>query len=182
MDKIENTIAVYERLRKQKYRITIENGTSFVLEFKPEHYHHLAGYHYLTDRIDICDPPFGKRKFYRSVKNKLIDSVSITTSELFASVSDRIDYFGYLEEILTEAECKIIVEFDPIKADSDIVAKYFLFKRVGNSLLKEPVTYFNLFIGYDDDAKYYFPATYTVERSKKYVNEQKMLDCRIELI
>lgn len=182
MGEIYNTIAVYERLSRQKFKITIENGTSFVLAFDKSRYHHLVGYHYLTDLYDIANPPYGKKRFYRQLKNRKITEAEIAKSVLYAHIAERVRFFGYIEEIVSATECKIIVEFDKKKADSDIEAKFFLYKRNGNSLKQEPVTYYALFIGYDAEETAYYPATYIVEHSKKYVNEQKMLNCKIEVL
>ena len=182
MGQIKDTISVYERLREKRYRIKVENGFEFILEFDKKYYHHLAGYHYLTDVLEIADPVQGKERFYRRLKNGKIAEDKILHSELFESIAERIETFAYIEEILSEAECKIIVEFDRNKADSEIEAKFFLYKRNGNPLAKEPVVYYMLFIGCDPKAGTYYPATYIVEHSKKYVADQVMLECKIEWI
>ncbi len=62
---IKDTITIYERLCEKDYRITLETGSSFLLRFDKKHYHHLAGYHYLTDLVGIAAPPYGKARFYR---------------------------------------------------------------------------------------------------------------------
>ena len=182
MGQIDNTISVYERLSKRKYKITIENGVAFVLTFDKSRYHHLVGYHYLTDLSGISEPPYGKKRFYRQLKNHKITEEEITKSELFIHIAERVEIFGYIEEIVSASDCKIIVEFDKRKADSDIEARFFLYKRDGNPLNREPVTYYALFIGYDALENSYYPATYVVEHSKKYINEQTMLNCKIELV
>ena len=135
MGQIENTIAVYERLSKRKYKITVENGIEFSLVFDKSRYHHLVGYHYLTDLVGIANP-YGKARFYRQVKNHKISEEEIVKSELFKHISERVEFFGYIEEIVSASDCKIIVEFDRSKADSDIEAKFFLYKREGNPLKK----------------------------------------------
>lgn len=182
MGQIENSISVYERLSTRKYKITVEDGTEFILQFDKMYYHHLVGFHYLTDITDIASPPHGKARFYRQLKNHRISEESILQSALFGFIADRVAYFEYIEEILSASDCKIIVEFDKSKAASDIDAKFFLYKRVGNPLNKEPITYYALFIGYDDEKKLFYPATYVVEHSRKYVSNQIMLNCKIELI
>lgn len=182
MGQIENSVCVYERLRKKKYRITIEDGTEFVLTCEKEHYHHLAGFHYLTDLVGIANPAYGKKRFYQQLKNHKLNEDVLVKSELYGLIAERIASFHNIEEILSAAECKIIVEFDRHKADSEIEAKYFLYKREGNPLQGEPVTYYALFIGFESDAEIYYPATYVIEHSKKYVSDQIMLNCKIEQI
>lgn len=182
MGQIENTIAVYERLQKTKYKVTVENGIEFILSFEPDHYHHLAGFHYLTDLVGIATPKYGKHRFYKQMKRHTIREEDIVKSALYESISERIQFFGYIEDIVSASDCKIIVEFDKGKASSDIEAKFFLYKREGNPLNQEPVTYYTLFIGYDTADDLYYPATYIVEHSKKYVSGQVMLNCKIEAI
>ena len=182
MGQIENSVCVYERLRKKKYRITIEDGTEFILTCGKERYHHLAGFHYLTDLVGIADPVYGKKRFYQQLKHHHIKEDTLVKSALYSLIAERIEFFGNIEEILAETECKIIVEFDRDKADSEIEAKYFLYKREGNPLQKEPVTYYALFIGFESDTGVYYPATYVVEHSTKYVSDQIMLNCKIEQI
>ncbi len=182
MGQIENTIAVYERLKGKKYKITIDNGDEVVFRFGTEHYHHLAGYHYLTDVAGIAEPRDGARHFYRRLKNARIKTELITGSSHFASIRDRIDSFATIEEIVAPGKAKVIVDFDKKKADSKINAKYFLFKRAGDPLKGEPVTYYMLFLGYNNSRSEYYPATYVVEPSRKYVNGQTFFDCTIECL
>ena len=182
MGQIYDTVSVYERLSAKKYKITIENGIEFVLCFDVTRYHHLVGYHYLTDLSGIAAPPHGKARFYRRLKNHRITEEEILKSAHFEHISERIAFFAYIEEIVAATECKIIVEFDKQKAGSDIEAKFFLYKRDGNPLNGESVTYYSLFIGYDAEENAYFPATYVVEHSVKYINQQTMLNCKIELL
>ena len=131
MGQIENTIAIYEKLKGKKYKITIENGDEVVFSFGTEHYHHLAGYHYLTDAAGIAEPRDGARQFYRRMKNGKIKTEMITESSHFASIKDRIDNFEAIEEIVSPGKAKVIVDFDKTKAGSKINAKYFLYKRAG---------------------------------------------------
>lgn len=182
MGEVEVTIAVYERLRKKKFRIVTENGIEIIISFEKEYYHHLVGFHYLTDLVGVAEPLYGKARFYKQILNRNIKEETILRSAKYAHISERIQFFPYLEEILSESDCKIIIDFDPRKAQSDIEARFFLFKREGNPLNKEPVTYYAFFIGYDEEAKEYYPATYLVEHSKKYIDGQNMLDCKVEVL
>lgn len=179
MGQIENTISVYERLRRKKYKITIENGMEIILEFDKKFYHHLAGFHYLTDLAGIADPVHGKARFYQRLKNGRIPERDILRSERFGHIAERIAHFDCLEEILAEGKGKIIVEFDRRKASSEIEARFFLYKREGNPLI-ETVTYYMLFLGCKAEADIYYPATYIIEHSVRYITEQNLLDCEIE--
>ena len=102
MKEIETTISVYERLRAKQYRITIpELGESFLLCFKPEHYHHLAGFQYLTDLPDIADCPKGSKHFYRLLKNGTYQEEALKNSIHFSDIAERIFFFPAMEDILS---------------------------------------------------------------------------------
>ena len=180
MGQIENTIAVYERLKSKRYKITVDNGDEFIFGFGEENYHHLAGYHHLSDAANIATPEDGSKRFYRRMKHGKIKTELITESNHFASIEDRIDNFGVIEQIVAPGKARVIVDFDKAKAGSVIEAKYFLFKRVGDPLTGGPFTYYMLFLGYDRCHSEYYPATYVVEPSRRYVLGQSFLNCTIE--
>lgn len=181
MTAIENTIAVYERVRRRRYKITIEDGTQFILCFSTDNYHHLVGFQHLTDVANVYNP-YSKHRFYRSLKNHGIAESQILSSVHFNEIEERIRYFDFIEKIVSAGECRAIVEFDSRKASSDIAAKFLLFERDGCPLLGQPVTYYNLFIDHDNGNGLYYPVTYIVEHSVKYISNQNVFDCKIEVI
>ena len=178
MDRILDIVDVYERLRKNKYRITVEDGSSFVLELRKGALHHLAGFHYLTDLPLIAYPSYGMERFYSDIKKGRLDIESARSSVHYNEISERIDSFATIEEILSPKECDVIVDFDRSICGSSIVAKYYLYKRTG-SVINGDVIYNNLFLGYDEAKASYYPATYLVEHSNKYIKEQNILSCKI---
>lgn len=173
---IEEAVEVFERLRRRKYQISIENGVEFTLEFKARHFHHLAGFQHLTDQQVIASPGLGMTRFYRMVKNGRISEKALAKSSKYLLLAERLDSFQYMEEILGEGESRIIIEFDRTRAHSEVIAKYFLFKRsgsIGNT------TYYMLFIGCDESTGKYYPATFITEHSAMYMSGQNVLNCRI---
>ena len=68
MGYLEQSVEIYERLRRKTFQITIENEMVFLLRFLPEYYHHLAGFQHLRDFSDLAQPGNGARGFYRNVK------------------------------------------------------------------------------------------------------------------
>ena len=178
MGKIKDSILLYEDIRKYKYNISIENGMKIVLKFGRDNYHHLAGYQHLDDLPDISRPPQGPQKFYTELKKNRIKESYIESSERYYSIEERISAFSFLKEILDEGSGKIIVQFDPNKAESIIAAKFFLYKRVGDPF-KGEVVYYTLFIDNNICGEPYFPVSYLVEHSAQYVREQVLLDCTI---
>lgn len=177
MEEIQNTIDIFDRLRKYQYRIRIENGLEIVLRFSRERYHHLAGFQHLTDLNDIANPR-SKQQFYNSLKKGKISADRIKKSCQYDAIRERIESFGKIEEILAAGEGKIIVEFDNSKTDSVIQAKFHLYRREGDSFKGEAV-YFTLFIDCENSSKYY-PVTYVVEHSNMYMRDQVLYDCTIE--
>ena len=175
MDVLQETIAVYERLRKKRYRIIVETGEDFTFVFQPANYHHLAGFQHLTDFRNISSPK-SKDRFYGSVKRQQLQTEYIQRSSSYHEIEERLHTFGYLEDILAEGEEKIIVEYDRSKLSSEIEAKYYLYKRVG-SVFEGNVKYHILFIGSMNER--FFPATYIVEHSNIYMRGQNLHDCRI---
>ncbi|WP_418557427.1 PBECR4 domain-containing protein [Hominenteromicrobium sp.] len=175
MDILQETVAVYERLRKKRYRIIVDTGEDFTFTFQPANYHHLAGFQHLTDFRNISSPK-SKDRFYGSVKRQQLQTEYIQRSSSYHEIEERLHTFGYLEDILAEGEEKIIVEYDRSKLSSEIEAKYYLYKRVG-SVFEGNVKYHILFIGSMNER--FFPATYIVEHSNIYMRDQNLHDCRI---
>ena len=182
MESIEETIQIYELLRKNVYRITIEDGTVFEFKFLPENYHHLAGYQHLTDQDIRISDPISARLFYSQIKNKVIKEDTIKQSPLYCEIAERIDFFGYIPEILAVEDGQVIVEFDESLLGTKIKAVYYLYKREGSMLGGGAVTYYSLFLGYDEVKKRFFPTTYIVEHSTAYIDKQNILNCKIEIL
>lgn len=181
-DLFQNSLDVYERLKNNTYQIDIENNTSFKLKFKDKAYHHLMGFQHLTDLNDIADPKFGTKRFYTTFKAHS-ESIgkTIKGSALYPVISERVESFSTLEELLAPGEYKLIVDFDNSKNGSLIEADYFLFKRVG-AQFSGNVVYYNLFLGHDTNDEFYYPATYIVEHSNLYIRDQTILDCSVSLV
>lgn len=128
---LDQTVEIYERLRRKRFRISIENGTVFLLRFLPEQYHHLAGFQHLRDLTNISHPATGAGRFYRDVKKGRISEDEILRSAQFGEIAERLQSFSYIEQILCAGQTKIIVSFDPQKAHSQIKADYMLYRRDG---------------------------------------------------
>ncbi len=176
MGLIEEAIDVYERLRSRIYHISIENGVEFTLEFEARYFHHMAGFQHLTDQRGIASPKVGAERFYKMVKNGRIAEETLAKSSNYNQVAERLGSFRHIEDMLGEAESRVIVEFDSAKAGSKVIAKYFLYKRLGNI---GNITYYMLFIGCSKNGGEYYPATFVTEHSGRYTDGQNMLDCRI---
>ena len=179
---IDETILIYDRIRTYKYRVrVIDLDLTFELTFSPKHYHHLVGFHHLLDQKTISTP-ISTDRFYRDIRNGRVRKERIVRSSFYESIKDRIVNFYRIEEMLNNRELQIVVEFDRAKAGSEIDAKFYLYQREGNPLIGEPVTYYNLFIGKDNNTGRYYPATFVVEHSRLYANGQSFHDCVITVV
>ena len=180
MGYIEKSLEVFEQLRSQQYRISIETGETFTLNFKKAHYHHLIGFQHLTDKPYLSYELKNKRSFYNALQQGNVKISDITSSKKYQHISERVEFFSKILEILSEGDCQIIIQYDPSKADSDIVARFLLYQRDGIPY-KEDFKCYSLFIGYDSKIKSYYPATFLVEHSNKYTSGQKMYNCSISV-
>lgn len=179
MDQLERTIAAYERLRRGKYRITIENGVVVELRFKQENYHHLAGFQHLTDFPDLACPKQGKKRFYLDARDGKIRWERVCRSAKYPVVAQRIEHFPVIEQIMSEGSQKIIVCFDNSILRTKIEAIYFLYNRSGTPYTSDYMVCM-LFLGQDPRTGEYFPTTFVAEPSNRYLTGQDLLDCTIE--
>lgn len=179
MGKIQKAISVYEKVRKNKYTITVEDGTIITLNFGRENFHHLLGFQHLTDKPALSYQVKNTKAFYNGLRRGYIAESEIESSEKYADIADRVEYFHELLDILSAGDAKIIVEFDPAKIKTLIEAKFILYKRNGLPYEKDYRVY-TLFIGYNPTDKEYYPTTYVVEPSNFYLDGQRFLGCRIE--
>lgn len=180
---IQKTITIFEKLRQHKYLITIDEDnyreSPFILKFSPEHYHHLVGFQHLKDMPTIAFPVVDKRKFYKDIKSGKIDTNLILKSTKFQDISNRVEHFDKILEILNSG--KVIIEFDPSIPNSKVSARFCLFLRDKTKPFGTH-TYYNLFIDCNRSNSIYYPATYFVENSNKYIQQQTFLDCTITQI
>ena len=109
MSRIENTINIYQELKKYRYQVNIEDGTSFSFKFLSEHYHHLAGFQHLTDFPYICNPPTGRRKFFSIVKKGEIGDDLVMSSSKYYEMKERIENFDKLLTIMKPGDSRVIV-------------------------------------------------------------------------
>jgi len=180
MGQIETSLQVYDRLKRNRYRINIENLGVYTLDFANMYYHHLVGFHYLTDALKFSRPIGGTARFYSDLKRGKLRSDVAEKSSFYPIIQERVETFTTLEEILQPGDAKVIVDFDPSLCQSKIKAEFYLYKREGSCLTGGNITFYNLFLGIDKPGKLY-PCTYLVEHSNRYMLQQTILNCRIEI-
>ena len=177
---LTKTIQVYETLSKNKYQIIIEDGTVINLRFKKENYHHLAGFQHLTDFRDISNPRQGKKRFFDDVKEQRIKTEKVQRSAKYSIIENRLRYFDRIGQIMVPGQQKIIVCFDDSLLRTKIEAVYFLYKKEGQPY-SDGYLVCMLFLGYDKSSGTYFPTTYVVEDSNRYLSGQEYLMCDIHI-
>lgn len=183
MDQIEKAIETYEKLRKCKYHIKIENGMEFDLLFGKQNFHHLIGLQHLTDKPRIAKPMEPQKKFYNTLAGSVALQQEILSSRKYKLIQERVENFNKLVDILQSGEAKIIVAFDPGKTPTQqIEAEFMLFDR-GHDLMDKSadIVFYHLFMDYNTPNKY-CPITYIVEHSNMYMNDQDFLNCSITQI
>lgn len=180
MDQLAKTIQTYEALSKNKYQILIEDGTVINLRFKKENYHHLAGFQHLTDFRDISNPRQGKKQFYQDIREQRIKWDKIRRSAKFDLIEKRLVHFDRIAEIMVPGQQKIIVCFNDSLLKTKIEAVYFLYKKEGTPYTGD-YQIFMLFLGFDETSGVYFPTTYVVEDSNRYLSGQDFLLCDIRI-
>ena len=158
----------------------MEDGTVINLRFKKENYHHLAGFQHLTDFRDISNPRQGKKQFYLDIKEQRIKWEKIRKSAKFDLIEKRLRYFDRIADIMVPGQQKIIVCFNDSLLKTKIEAIYFLYKKDGTPYTGE-YQVFMLFLGYDETSRVYFPTTYVVENSNRYLSGQDFLMCDIRI-
>lgn len=180
MDQIKKAIEIYEELRKCKYHIKIENGIEFDLLFGKQNFHHLIGLQHLVDKPRIAEPLEPQKKFYNNLAGSEELQKEIYSSHKYDSISERVENFHRLVNILQAGEAKIIVSFDPEKTPTQMIeAEFMLYERGYNPFDKnaEPL-YYHLFMDFETPSRY-CPITFIVEHSNMYMNSQEFLNCSI---
>lgn len=176
MNALQRSVLAFQWLKSYRFTISIEDGTTVNLRFKPENYHHLIGAHHLDDLPNISNA--FPRRFFSDVRAGKVTEDFLKKSQKYPFIHERIAYFDKIVDMLQSGSGKLIVEFDNSRIDSLIRARYFLFERHGLPSDTE-FLYCNLFIGYNGEHNTYYPATYIVEHSASYMKDQIILNCSI---
>ena len=156
-----------------KYRKYIGYDYTFILDcdisvevmFAAQHFHHLAGLHYLKDIAQLETKRENNKAagIYKAIRKGKIKQELIEQSSFYHKIGDRLSYFLKFDEIISS---KLIVDFDYTKVPkSGIMSKYLLYKQYGN-------TYAMLGLRYDNKRNIYVPETFIVEPSDYYVKNQ----------
>ena len=155
----------YTNLLDIEYHIILgkkNRNISLSILFTKNHFFHLAGLHYLTDRTTIL---FGDRAllFYK-ILNGIITKKQIESSLFYSEIKDRIEYLSFLESIMDSNDT--VFKYNPqIQAFSFIQADF---------LLKNQVQSRNVFVFLSQDAASgkYFCRSFFPQIDKDYSENQ----------
>ena len=120
----------YSTLLDLEYQLVLgrkNRSITFSIFFEENHFFHLAGLHYLTDRITIL---FGDRaQLFRKILNGTITQNQIESSQYYSEIKDRIEYLAFLEQIMDSN--RTIFKYNPkLEAFSAIQADFLLKNEV----------------------------------------------------
>jgi len=162
---LEECADVYGNLLHKYFILTLEDGTTITLIFNKSAFPHLLGLHKLADLPQIKN--ISAAMIYKNILYNRITNKDIGKSKHIDKIADRLKYFNSIPELLNS---KIIIDYnDELVANSKLnKTKYILFKRT------PPDGYIHLSLGSNGNKIY--PETFFYEGSKRYINEQILLD------
>ena len=134
MDKLKQCLDIFTSMMGKDYYLKLEGGFVMKIFFAKKHFHHLIGLQKLKDM-----PPLIANKdtnstttIYNNIKNGRITYAQISKSAFFSDISERIDNFSKMNNLIFE---KVIINFDKNKVPSApnyiplIKAKYILYNK-----------------------------------------------------
>lgn len=170
MDKLKKCISIFESMMHKDFYLTLENNKVMKVFFARKHLHHLLGFQYLIDIPPlVIDPKNSATTIYNNINNGRITYNQILKSSFYPKISDRIDNFSHINNLMFE---KIIIDFNKNKVPSApdyiplIKAKYILYTKSCNH-------YLHLCLGNDNII--YYPETFLVHPNDYYVVGQNEL-------
>ena len=162
---IEECARYYGKFIGHTYKLTLENGLAVSIRFDKCYFKHLLGLEKLAD-IPMLSTISANAVYKKLLCEEKLAS-AIHRSHHFKKISDRLEYFGFMDEIL---HSKIIIDFDPSIVQNGTFLRntdYILY-------LKKHKGYINFTIGGGLDGHY--PETFFFEPSKRYITGQTLLD------
>ena len=116
----------YSTLLDFEYQLVLgrkNRSISLSIFFEENQFFHLAGLHYLSDRITIL---FGDRsQLFRKLLKGIITPNQIESSKFYPEIKDRIEYLAFLEQIMDSN--RTVFKYNPkLEAFSAIQADFLL--------------------------------------------------------
>jgi len=98
MDKLKECAEAYANLLNYEYNISIGRKGKRIdicLIFSKEHFHHLIGLHYLTDRRNLKQ---NRTNIFDSILSDKLSFQEISSSSLFFYINSRLSLFPHIED------------------------------------------------------------------------------------
>ena len=165
MSDILTSANAYSQLLDIEYHIVLgkkKKNIPLSITFEKDHFFHLAGLHYLTDRTTLL---YGDRaQLFHKILNGTITAQQIETSKFYSNIKDRIAYLAYLEALMDSNET--VFKYNPrLDAFSAIQADF---------LLKNEMQSRNIFtfLSSDKASGKYFCRSFFPQTDKDYSQNQ----------
>lgn len=179
MDKLKQCLNTFTSMMGKDYYLKLEGGFVMKIFFAKKHFHHLIGLQKLKDipPLIVNKDTNSTTTIYNNIKNDRITYAQISKSAFFSEISERIDNFSKINNLIFE---KVIINFDKNKVPSApnyiplIKAEYILYKKNRND-------YFHLCLGDTNNtntiatSNTYYPETFLVQHDDYYVVGQTEL-------
>lgn len=159
-DKLKTCAIAYRNLLNTEYAITAKKKNKIVditLYFKKEHFFHLIGLNKLTDIQALRN---NKTKIFDKILSGEITYETIKKSVHFNDMSERLEHFPSLENILDDYE--LMIKFNSNKTKSKIKAKYIIY------FIKNDVV-IHYFVDESVEENKYFGRTFFPRNDKAYL-------------
>lgn len=179
---IQNLAIEYSKLLNKKFIYVFSGGEQIEFQFKTENFYHLLGFQKLTDVTVIRmiqNEKLSKADFYEHVKDgnitmdftdgsiigdfdtKIVNMQDTSWKSKLGEVkANRFQYFTE-EKVLEMLIKDPVIDFDPETTDTLIEADKIFFEYITDQARN-----LNLFIGYDEKKKIYYPPTFFLEMKK----------------
>lgn len=168
MKDIKECAELYKSLLNKNYIFTLENGITFTIYFQPSHFFHLIGLHKLNDLEKLTEN--SKSIVFKKILRGQITQAYIEKSLHYRSMSNRIQYFEEIANMLDKENSKVIVDFDHSKLtfESELNnTKYILYRRVKDGCAHTTI---------GKEKRELYPETFFFDESKRYLTGQTLLD------
>ena len=160
MDRLKECAVSFSRLLDIEYHIAAGKKDELiepVLFFRKEHFYHLMGLQKLND---IQATRGDKEKIFDSILAGRITYHDLSKSEFFFDISDRFEYFIFLEPMIDSED--VLVKHSDYRSKSNIHAEYILYQTINEVIL-------HYFVECDNNSGKYFGKTFFTRLDRKYL-------------
>jgi hypothetical protein len=162
-DKLKECALAFRELLDKEYHIKAGKKGKLIevrIFFDKEHFHHLIGLHKLSDLRQIKR---SNTEAFDDIINDKLTYEEIASSEFFNEMSDRLEYFPFLEQMLDSEEA--MIKYNKSQAKSSIEAEYIIYSKIDD-------LYVHFFIDIDEKQQKYFGRTFFTRSDSLYLYDR----------